>query len=123
PPELREARERLARGELAPAAFKRIEDAAVDDVLRLQAEARLEVVTDGELRRLSFQSQMTEAVDGFGEWDLNAFLWGEWESDELGPMRVERPQLALTRRLRRRRHLAAEEFTYARARTDRVLKV
>jgi len=122
-PKLLAARDRFAAGDLPPPAFKRIEDRAVDEVLRLQEEAGLDVVTDGELRRLSFQSQMTEAVDGFGDWDLDAFLWGEWESDELGPMRVERPPLALTGRLRRRRHLAAEEFTYARGRTDRVLKV
>src|SRR5205085_7363445 len=123
PPELLDARERLARGELEPAAFKRIEDDAVDEVLRRQEEAGLDVLTDGELRRLSFQSQMTEAVDGFGEWDLDAFLWGEWESDELGPMRVDRPPIAVVERLRRRRHLSAEELTYARSRTDRVLKV
>jgi 5-methyltetrahydropteroyltriglutamate--homocysteine methyltransferase len=123
PPELLDARERLGRGELAPAEFKRIEDAAVDAALRLQEEAGLEVVTDGEIRRLSFQSQMTEAVEGFGEWDLDAFLWGDWQSDELGEMKVERPPLAVESTLRRRRFLSAEEFTYARGRTDRVLKV
>jgi len=123
PRALLDARERLARRELEPAEFKRIEDAAVDEALRLQEEAGLGVVTDGELRRLSFQSQMTEAVDGFGEWDLDAFLWGEWESEELGPMRVERPALAVDGKLRRRRDLSAEEFTYARARTNRLLKV
>src|SRR4029077_11024145 len=48
------------------------EDAAVDEVLRRQAEAGMAVVTDGEMRRLSFQSQMVEAVDGFGDWDLDA---------------------------------------------------
>ena len=123
PPELLEARESLAHGRLEPQAFKRIEDSAVDQVLRKQAEAGLDVVTDGELRRLSFQSQMTEAVDGFGEWGLDAFLWGEWESDELGPMRVERPPLAVDGKLRRRRYLSADEFAYATARTDGVLKV
>src|SRR5438876_1948761 len=66
---------------------------------------------------------MTEAVDGFGEWDLDAFLWGEWRSEELGDVRVERPSLAATGKLRRKRFLSAEEFTYARGRTDRVLKV
>ena len=55
----------------------------------------MDVVTDGEMRRLSFQSQMTEAVEGFGEWDLDAFLWGEWQSGELGEMRVERPPIAV----------------------------
>ena len=123
PPELLEAQERLARGELNEAEFKRIEDAAVDAALRLQEEAGMEVVTDGEMRRLSFQSQMTAAVDGFDDWDLNAFLWGDWKSDQVGDLSVERPTLAVTRPLRRRRFLSAEEFTYARGRTDRVLKV
>jgi 5-methyltetrahydropteroyltriglutamate--homocysteine methyltransferase len=123
PPELLEARERRDRGELDHAEFKRIEDAAVDEALRLQEEAGLEVVTDGEMRRLSFQSQLVEAVDGFGEWDLDAFLWGEWHSDDLGDMNIERPPLAVISTLRRRRFLSAEEFTYARGRTERVLKV
>lgn len=123
PPELIEARERLGNGEIAPSEFKRIEDAAVDAAIRLQEEVGLEVVTDGETRRLSFQSQMTEAVEGFGPWDIDAFLWGEWHSDELGEMKVERPSIAVVEPLRRRRSLSAEEFTYARGRTDRTVKV
>jgi 5-methyltetrahydropteroyltriglutamate--homocysteine methyltransferase len=123
PPWLLAARERHERGELTPAEFKRVEDAAVDAALRLQEEAGLEVVTDGEMRRLSFQSQMTEAVEGFGEWDANAFLWGEWRSEELGDLRIERPALAVVGKLRRRRFLSVEEYVYARARTGRTLKV
>ena len=123
PPELLDARERRDRGELDQAEFKRVEDAAVDGALQLKAEAGLEVVTDGEMRRLSFQAQLVEAVDGFGEWDLDAFLWGEWHSDDLGDMTVERPPLAVVSKLSRRRFLSAEEFTYARGRTERVLKV
>jgi len=123
PPELLAARDALARGELSPAAFKAVEDAAVDWAIALQVEAGLAVVTDGEMRRLSFQSQLTEAVDGFGDWDLDAFLWGDWRSDELGEKRVERPPLAVVGRLSRRRFLSAEEFTYARRRTDRIVKV
>jgi 5-methyltetrahydropteroyltriglutamate--homocysteine methyltransferase len=123
PRELLEARERYAQDEVSAAEFKRIEDAAVDWALRLQEEAGLDVVTDGEMRRLSFQSQMTEAVEGFGDPGLDAFLWGEWHSNEVGDKTVERPRLAVTRRLRRRRFLSAEEFAYAHGRTDRVLKV
>ena len=114
PPALLEAQKQAQAGELDPAGFKRVEDAAVDEVLRLQEDAGLDVVTDGEMRRLSFQSQMPAAVEGFGEWDLDAFLWGEWHSDEIGDMSVERPQLAVTGRLHRKRFLSAEEFTYAR---------
>jgi 5-methyltetrahydropteroyltriglutamate--homocysteine methyltransferase len=123
PPELLAAQERLAHGELTPAAFKQVEDGAVDDALALQEEAGLDVVTDGEMRRLSFQSQLTAAVDGFGDWDLDAFLWGDWQSAELGELHVERPPLAVTGKLRRKRSLATEEFTYVRGRTDRVVKV
>ena len=123
PPELIRALELRSKGEIAPPEFKRIEDAAVVAALRLQEEAGLEVVTDGEMRRLSFQSQVTEAVSGFGEWDLRAFLWGEWHSDELGEKSIDRPPIAVLEPLRRRRSLSAEEFTYTRGRTDRTVKV
>jgi 5-methyltetrahydropteroyltriglutamate--homocysteine methyltransferase len=123
PPELLAARERLERGELAPPEFKRIEDRAVDEAIRLQEKAGLDVVTDGEMRRLSFQSQLTEAVEGFGDWDLDAFLWGEWHGDEVGDMTIDRPPIAVVGKLRRRRFLSAEEFAYTRGRTERVLKI
>ncbi len=81
------------------------------------------MVTDGEMRRLSFQSQLTEAVEGFSDWDLDAFLWGAWYGAEVGDKHVERPRIAVLDRLRRRRFLSVEEFTYARARTTRIVKV
>jgi len=123
PPELLRAQGQLAAGELAQSAFKRAEDAAVDAALELQEAAGLDVVTDGEMRRLSFQSGLPAAVDGFGEWDLDAFLWGEWQSDELGPLVVERPPIGVVDKLRRRRFPSSEEFAYARGRTSKVLKV
>ena len=123
PPELLTARDRVASGELTPAEFKRVEDRAVDDAIRLQEDAGLDAVTDGEMRRLSFQSQMTEAVDGFGEWDLDAFLWGDWQSEELGELNVDRPPIAVVGKLERKRFLSAEEFAYARGRAARTLKV
>jgi 5-methyltetrahydropteroyltriglutamate--homocysteine methyltransferase len=113
----------MEAGELSRSAFKEVEDRAVDETLALQEEAGLDVVTDGEMRRLSFQSQLPAAVDGFGEWDLDAFLWGEWHSEELGDLTVERPPIAVVGPLRRRRSLSGEEFAYARGRTHRVLKV
>ncbi|MGH3911458.1 MAG: hypothetical protein ACRDRM_11575, partial [Pseudonocardiaceae bacterium] len=116
-------RERLERGEIGPAQFKGVEDAAVEAVIGLQEDAGLAVVTDGEMRRLSFQSQFTEAVEGFGDWDLQAFLWGDWHSDEVGNKRIARPPIAVLDRLRRRRFLSAEEFVYARGRTTRTVKV
>ncbi len=129
PPELLRAREERAAGRMAPSAFKEIEDRAVDAAVRLQEEAGLDIVSDGEMRRLSFQSQMTEAVAGFGVWDLDAFLWGEWHGPEggdgeTGTWRRERPaNLGVVGRLVRKRPLSAAEFVYLRAHTRRLPKV
>jgi 5-methyltetrahydropteroyltriglutamate--homocysteine methyltransferase len=124
PPELLDARAKHAAGELGPPAFKAIEDRAVLDVIRLQEDAGLPVVTDGELRRESFQSELVAAVDGFAGVTIDAWLWGAWHSDELGDKTVERPpDMAVVDRLHKRRSLAAEELTFLRAHTDRIAKV
>jgi hypothetical protein len=48
------------------------------------------------MRRLSFQSQLTEAVAGFSDWDLDAFVWGDWHGDEqVGDKHIERPPIAV----------------------------
>src|SRR3954467_2139403 len=124
PPELLQARERHAAGELTPPAFKAIEDRAVLDVIRLQEDAGLHVITDGELRRESFQSELVAAVDGFAGVTMDAWLWGAWHSDELGDKTVERPAgMAVVERLHKRRSLAAEELAFLRGHTDRIAKV
>ena len=82
-----------SRGRDRSTSYKSIEDRAVDEAVAQQEQAGLTVLTDGEMRRLSFQSQMVQAVEGFGEWDLGAFLWGDWHGDdEIGDWRRERPK-------------------------------
>jgi 5-methyltetrahydropteroyltriglutamate--homocysteine methyltransferase len=118
------ARQRFTDGAISTAELEAVEDDAVNEALRIQEEAGMAVVTDGEMRRLSFQSQVPAAVEGFSNWDLDAFLWGDWHGDEeVGDLRVERPALAVTGKLRRRRSPFVAEFAYARGQTNRVLKV
>ncbi len=124
PPELLRARAERAVGGIDDAALKAAEDVAVREVVRMQEEAGLPVVTDGELRRESFQSELTSAVAGFEGVSIDAWLWGEWHSDDLGDKTVERPdEVAVVAPLEQRRGLAAEEATFLRAITDRVAKV
>ena len=80
---------------VAPEFLDQAQDDATLLAIRDQERAGLDIITDGEMRRLSFQSRLVEAVEGFGEWDVDAFLWGEWKSDALGPLRIERPPLAV----------------------------
>src|SRR5260221_2087184 len=125
PVALRKARDDWVAGRLSHAQFKSIEDRAVDEAVSLQEAAGLDIVTDGEMRRLSFQSQMTEAVDGFGAWDINAFLWGHWHGDgAVGERRREAPvNFGVVRRVGRKRRLAAEEVCFFRRRPSRLAKV
>ncbi|MEJ7820477.1 MAG: cobalamin-independent methionine synthase II family protein [Rubrobacteraceae bacterium] len=125
PPELLDARKRYAADELSNAEFKRAEDRAVDWAIGLQERAGMPVVTDGEMRRESFQSQLVESVEGFAGHSLDAWLWGDWHGDEaVGDKNTERPaELGVVGKLRRKRHLSVEEFVYARGRTDRAIKV
>jgi hypothetical protein len=54
--------------------------------------------------------------EGFGEWDLDAFLWGDWYGDdEIGDWRRERQRSWPSWLAAPRRSLSAEEFVYLRA--------
>ncbi|MBO0825441.1 MAG: cobalamin-independent methionine synthase II family protein, partial [Actinobacteria bacterium] len=120
----RDARASLERGEIGPAEFKAIEDRAVRGVLALQEELDMPIVGDGELRRESFQGELTAACEGFSGVSIDAWLWGAWHSDVVGDATIERPaELAVVAPLRKRRNLAAEEFTFVRACTTRQAKV
>jgi len=118
PQYLSDARDRFERGELAAADFKKIEDRAVDEAIALQESAGLDVVTDGEQRRYAFFGHLVDAFDGFDK-------FGGWAipfRDESGAEEtIKRP--VIVEKLRWRRHMAAEEFTYLRARTKLPVKV
>lgn len=123
PPELIDARSRLAAGAIDDSRLREIEDRAVCDAIAMQEAAGLEVVTDGEMRRQSFQSQMTAAVDGFGAFTMDAFLWGEWH-DAQGTVCKARPHnLGATGKLVRKRWLSADEFAFLKNQTSRVPKI
>jgi 5-methyltetrahydropteroyltriglutamate--homocysteine methyltransferase len=106
PPELQAAREPYAAGYLSAAEFKRIEDKAVDEALKLQEEEGFSVVTYGEMRRESLQSQPAEAVEGLGDPSIDAYLWGDWKGgEEVGDRRIARPEsLGVVGKLGRRRY-------------------
>jgi 5-methyltetrahydropteroyltriglutamate--homocysteine methyltransferase len=65
PKALREAFRRHGSGEISAAAFGDIVDRAIRDAVRLQEEAGLEVVTDGEFRRSSYWGRFVERCQGF----------------------------------------------------------
>jgi 5-methyltetrahydropteroyltriglutamate--homocysteine methyltransferase len=60
---LKAARDKRGRGEIGAEAFKEIEDREVDGVIKKQEAAGLKSITDGEYRRISWNTDFLEQLD------------------------------------------------------------
>jgi 5-methyltetrahydropteroyltriglutamate--homocysteine methyltransferase len=118
PSELHRAREECRDGAISRTELKRIEDAAVTEVITMQEDAGVDVVTDGELRRTHFAGPLIDACDGFE--DKPAPLRRYFSS--AGEEFLNDTPRSVTAPLRLRRALVTEEFTFGRARSDRPVK-
>ncbi len=117
PAYLWDARRSLRSKEITTAQFKTIEDCAVDEMIALQEAAGLDVVTDGEMRRISFIGPLSDVVAGLEPMTVNR----QWhEGEQLVDFKMG---LAVTGKVRRRRSLVTEEFAYARRQAKKPLKV
>jgi 5-methyltetrahydropteroyltriglutamate--homocysteine methyltransferase len=67
PKNLLDARARHAAGEIDDAELRGIEDAAIADVVRMQADVGLQTATDGEFRRASWHMDFIYAIDGISK--------------------------------------------------------
>lgn len=64
PPALRQAFRRHLEGTIPDADFRAAQDAAIRDVVRLQEDSGLGVVTDGEFRRISYWEKFVRLTEG-----------------------------------------------------------
>ncbi len=64
PPELLEQRRSFEAGAISSAELKQAEDAAIRQVLELQAETGIEVVSDGEFRRSAWGNGVIDSLAG-----------------------------------------------------------
>jgi 5-methyltetrahydropteroyltriglutamate--homocysteine methyltransferase len=65
PAELKQAYAQRERGKMSAEELRQIEDEAIREAVRLQEKIGLDVVTDGEYRRLNFQDSFAASVSGF----------------------------------------------------------
>ncbi len=98
PPELRAARERAQRGELAAAALAEIEDACIRAAIARQEAIGLEAVTDGEYRRDWWHLDFLTGFDGIGLRQLNVLKFQGVDEIPpaavvIGPVRSTRPNM------------------------------
>jgi len=117
PSYLKEARDHHAQGQIGHPEFKSLEDRAVEEAIEAQTAAGLTVLTDGEMRRYAFFGHLIDAVEGFDKFGGWAIPFRNEQGNE---MVMSRP--VVVSKLRRKRPLCAEEFTYLRARTRHPAK-
>jgi 5-methyltetrahydropteroyltriglutamate--homocysteine methyltransferase len=110
PAELVEARSRQDGRELSSHDFKLVEDRAVTEAVKLQEQAGIDVITDGEQRRYAFYGHLIDSFDGFDKDGGWAIPFRDETGDELV---LKRP--VVVERLKWRRSMCTEEWSYLRA--------
>lgn len=106
-------------GGLALAAFKELEDRAVDAAIALQEACGFEVLTDGEMRRQVFLEQFVSGINGTGAVAAPPVPL----RDAQGNVENFVSPLSIVERISYKRSVSTEEYTYARARARREVKV
>jgi len=115
PPALQAARRQAATGEIDAATLRQVEDDCIRDVVRLQEELGLQVVTDGEFRRTWWHFDFLSGFDGF---ELGRPLAsGTFHGSDEQP-----PTAKITAPLRRTRPVMVDHFAYLEGLTDRTAK-
>jgi 5-methyltetrahydropteroyltriglutamate--homocysteine methyltransferase len=110
----------MRAGRLDPAAYRGIEDRAVDAALRLQEECGVDVVTDGEMRRDIFFDFLIKGVTGIVMQSSYTVRFHDHAGAET--MSVPIP-FSVAERIHPLPCPAVDELRYARERTSKPLKV
>jgi 5-methyltetrahydropteroyltriglutamate--homocysteine methyltransferase len=117
PKALREAFRKHAGGELGERELRATQDAAIRDVIRLQEDCGLPVITDGEFRRVSYWEKFVRLTAGLDVRNA-VFRFHDaegHESDFTAPY--------VRARVARRAPIAVDEFRYVKEHTTRTAKI
>ena len=131
---LKDARKAFDEGKMPADEFRAVEDKAVRQSVRMQEEAGLAVLTDGEQRRLNFQDSFGGAVEGFDATQGSMKAYEKRVEGSKGHQRWEIPDLAkagtavshrrpAARKLSLKRNIPLEEFGFVAKETQTPAKV
>lgn len=120
PQGLNEARRRHEAGEIDDEELRELEDIAIRDVVRLQEDLGLEVVTDGEFRRHTYFSHFFESMAPL-EFDRNAEKGWDYtneKGEKVGAARVR-----IDHRILWNGPVNADDFVFVDALTSQTVKI
>lgn len=117
PAALRQAFRRHASGEIDDTEFARIQDECIRQVVAMQEDMGLQVVTDGEFRRGSYWGRFVERLEGFEIRDASL----TFRDDQGHEVKFTAPYA--TSAIRRSQALALDEFCFLREATRVTPKI
>jgi 5-methyltetrahydropteroyltriglutamate--homocysteine methyltransferase len=109
PPELLQARAEHAAGRKSAEELRRVEDAAIRDVVRMQEEIGLQGVTDGEFRRGSWHMDFLHQIGGVAKTDQVLRIQFR---NETGPVEAALGAFRIGGKLTFDKTIFAEDFAY-----------
>jgi 5-methyltetrahydropteroyltriglutamate--homocysteine methyltransferase len=118
PEYLKEAVRKHEAGQISDAELSKAEDRAVVEAVALQEACDIDVIADGEMRRLYWFDPLTQSLSGFSS-EVTApvpFTSGQGIKMETVPLP------AIVRRLQAKRNLPLEEIQFLRQHTSRPFK-
>ena len=117
PAALRQAFRRHATREISDAEFGKLQDQCIRDVLAMQEQVGLKVVSDGEFRRGSYWGRFVERTDGF------AIKPASFKFRNDAGHEVEFTAPYATKKIKRLQPLALDEFLFLRGATKLTGKI
>jgi 5-methyltetrahydropteroyltriglutamate--homocysteine methyltransferase len=107
PQKLREAFRKHSLGQIPDAELRAVQDEAIGDVVRLQQDCGLEVITDGEFRRISYWEKFVRLTSGLEVRDA-VFSFHDAEGHE---SKFTAPYVSA--RVSRRQPITLDEFAFS----------
>jgi 5-methyltetrahydropteroyltriglutamate--homocysteine methyltransferase len=117
PDELRRAFRDLSKGEITAEKFHSVQEQCIRDVVKMQEDVGLQLVTDGEFRRTTYISHFVESVDGldFGPSSFRFYDAVGGEHEFVGPQCVGK--------VKRVKSNSGEEFDFLKTLTNQTPKM
>lgn len=119
PEYVKEARDKAARGDITRDELRQIEDRAIIDAVKLQEDAGLQAITDGEFRRAFWHVDFLSGFDGI-EWTHGDYAVSFKGAD--GTVATTSSMLAVTGKVKRAKPIMVDHFAYLKSVTKRTPK-
>jgi len=119
PKELLDARDQVAIGKMSKAELRKVEDAAIRDIVKFQEGLGLQGITDGEFRRTYFHIDFLEQLDGV---ETHTGFSTSFHTKK-GDVGFAPPVLKVTGKVKHAKPIQLEDFKFLKSVTTKTPKV